>query len=523
MNILLVDDNRYVLNGMLDGIDFQRLGMEQVFTALNARIARECMQSHKIEIVITDIEMPNGSGLELLQWINENYPQTVTLFCTSYADFNYAQEAVRMKCFDYYLKPIQYQEFTEHVHRAVAEVKKRESQQKAQTYSQYWLENQWNMKQNFWYSYLYSIEEYTSEELAEIIRDYRLPYDKGQKLGLCVIKIGDDSKLLGIGKKDKDFILRNISSEIFTLADYTLEALLLTANHTVTVVLGSEDSQQSLRRICEEFVENLQKYIASRSNCYYRENIRFDEAYHALREMEEIALDDISQDGAVFNYDHYIEEHPGSIQEYAGRVDWEQFMKEEDTGELLDEIYRYTMSRLQKRSLSSSTLREIRSLIIQVTGSILQKNKLESYHLYNEAFYDELFAESVKSVNNMKKFAEYMVNHTAEYVDRMKQSQDTVTKVIRYLEQNYSNVITRDELESLSYMNIDHLSRQFKAKTGTTLHHYLIDYRIGKAAELLKNGQYTVSEVASMVGYDNYSYFSRLFKEKMGVSPKDYS
>lgn len=132
MNILLVDDNQYVLDGLLDGIDFQSLGISRVFTALNARKAKEQMQEQSIEVVITDIEMPNGSGLDLLAWINENYSQTVTLFCTSFADFNYAQEAVRLKCFDYYVKPIRYQEFEEHVKNAIQEVHKREQSRKVQ-------------------------------------------------------------------------------------------------------------------------------------------------------------------------------------------------------------------------------------------------------------------------------------------------------------------------------------------------------------------------------------------------------
>ena len=57
MKILMVDDNPYVLSGLLDGIDFKGLGFDEVFTAPNARKARELLDQVTIEILITDIEM----------------------------------------------------------------------------------------------------------------------------------------------------------------------------------------------------------------------------------------------------------------------------------------------------------------------------------------------------------------------------------------------------------------------------------------------------------------------------------
>ena len=67
MNILLVDDNRYTLQGLLDGIDFKELGFADVYTSCSAAGAKEILRQNRIEIVITDIEMPGGTGLELLE------------------------------------------------------------------------------------------------------------------------------------------------------------------------------------------------------------------------------------------------------------------------------------------------------------------------------------------------------------------------------------------------------------------------------------------------------------------------
>ena len=72
------------------------------------------------------------------------------------------------------------------------------------------------------------------------------------------------------------------------------------------------------------------------------------------------------------------------------------------------------------------------------------------------------------------------------------------------------------------YLSADHLARVFKKETGETLVKYITDKRINAAKELLSDTKTPISQVASEVGYDNYSYFTKIFKEKTGVSPGDY-
>lgn len=65
-----------------------------------------------IDLVMCDIEMPQTNGLALLSWIRANYPQTGCVFVTNYSVFQYAQEAIRLGCLDYILKPITPQQIT---------------------------------------------------------------------------------------------------------------------------------------------------------------------------------------------------------------------------------------------------------------------------------------------------------------------------------------------------------------------------------------------------------------------------
>ena len=121
MKILLVDDNKYILESLQTGIDYESLGFDEVFVARSLKSAVAILEKEEIHAVLTDIEMPNGSGLELLEWMNENRPGIVTVFCTSYSDFNYAKKALELHSFEYYLKPVDYADLYKLLQRVVEE------------------------------------------------------------------------------------------------------------------------------------------------------------------------------------------------------------------------------------------------------------------------------------------------------------------------------------------------------------------------------------------------------------------
>ena len=67
-----------------------------------------------------------------------------------------------------------------------------------------------------------------------------------------------------------------------------------------------------------------------------------------------------------------------------------------------------------------------------------------------------------------------------------------------------------------------HFSRFFKKITGQTFSEYLMDYRLGAAAQLLAKSDQSVSEIAQTIGFDNLSYFCRIFKHKYHSTPRQY-
>lgn len=94
-------------------------------------------------------------------------------------------------------------------------------------------------------------------------------------------------------------------------------------------------------------------------------------------------------------------------------------------------------------------------------------------------------------------------------------------QVLRYIEDNYKEA-TLGELAGLTFQSVSGLSRFIKAQSGQTFQQLLVQKRLTQAAYLLTNTRVSVEDIIAAVGYDNSSYFHRIFKEYYGVTPKKY-
>jgi len=98
----------------------------------------------------------------------------------------------------------------------------------------------------------------------------------------------------------------------------------------------------------------------------------------------------------------------------------------------------------------------------------------------------------------------------------------TMKKIILYVREHFSERITvEDAAEAVEY-SPSHFMRFFKQETGHTFVNYLNEYRLAYAGYLLKESTEQIGSIASRCGFDNFSYFIRLFRKKYGLSPKEY-
>ena len=94
--------------------------------------------------------------------------------------------------------------------------------------------------------------------------------------------------------------------------------------------------------------------------------------------------------------------------------------------------------------------------------------------------------------------------------------------VMQYLQANYAKPITLSQLAALEHVSVSYLSRQFRRYTGKTVITYLNELRVQAAQALLIQTDEPVETIAEQAGFESPKYFSRIFRAKMGISPKSY-
>lgn len=120
MHILIVDDEYYIVQGIIEGIEWDSLGIDKISSAFSMSQAQEIFRSQTVDLLLTDIEMPQGDGLDLIRWAAENGYSPLSIILTGHQLFDYAQEAVNLHCFGYILKPVSLPKLTKELQNAVS-------------------------------------------------------------------------------------------------------------------------------------------------------------------------------------------------------------------------------------------------------------------------------------------------------------------------------------------------------------------------------------------------------------------
>ena len=96
------------------------------------------------------------------------------------------------------------------------------------------------------------------------------------------------------------------------------------------------------------------------------------------------------------------------------------------------------------------------------------------------------------------------------------------TEIIAYMDDNYKEKITIDELAFIFRTNRSTLCKVFKANTGKTLTEYVNDKKLNKAKEKILSTDKTLTEIAEELNFESIHYFTRFFKKHVGISPKEF-
>ncbi|MBQ1310735.1 MAG: helix-turn-helix domain-containing protein [Blautia sp.] len=142
MNLLIVNDIVMEAQTMASEIAWKEYGIDQVYTAYSANAARDIILSNPVDILLSDIEMPDENGLSLIHWIQEKGFDIDCILLTCHADFAYAREGLSLGCQDYITLPAKYEEIAASVQKVCLRHQKHQDEKRLQDYGKNWLASQ---------------------------------------------------------------------------------------------------------------------------------------------------------------------------------------------------------------------------------------------------------------------------------------------------------------------------------------------------------------------------------------------
>ena len=120
MNLLITDDEYYIVQGLVGMLDKEELGIDNVFTAYSAEQALNVIRKEQVDLMLLDIEMPKETGFELLERLRSERRRIITIILSGHQRFDYAREAINYHCYNYLLKPIGKQSLNRELSRAIS-------------------------------------------------------------------------------------------------------------------------------------------------------------------------------------------------------------------------------------------------------------------------------------------------------------------------------------------------------------------------------------------------------------------
>ena len=114
------------------------------------------------------------------------------------------------------------------------------------------------------------------------------------------------------------------------------------------------------------------------------------------------------------------------------------------------------------------------------------------------------------------------INHKALFSDSKSHMNDLLSEILAYMNKRIDEPITIEEICHEFYISRSSLQALFKTHLNSSPKNYLLNIKLQKSKELIRENQYTISEIAYMLGFSSIHYFSRLFKKYFNITPSAY-
>lgn len=522
MHCLLVDDDIPTVHVLRDFINWEALGITRVSAVHNIHDAKTYFNQDVPDIVICDIEMPSGSGIDMIKWVRGQKHACSFIYFTCHENFEFASTAISYDADAYVVKPFDKVKLESTLLKAVEAIRKQKEVDTYSLYGQSWLKNRDLVEQGFWRDVLSATIAPRPDMIHAELGKRGLEVNQAERfvLALCTISKTD----MDIVWNDTNFkyALHNLSSEImFGVTDaarvvtYQMDGVFYSACILTPVHLDQiRDQGQALIEKCR----GLFRCVAT---CYIGEEASISSLAELKGKLEERDKHNLIHRGRVLDGREPDKQGTPIVYSLDAALlnDW--FIQGERV-----KIVNFLKGELETlsahRRLDLQTMRAIQRDFVQIAYAQLYKNNIQAHRLFSDEVSEQLDSNADSSVFQFMKWAAFVTNRTIDYLKQVIQSEGVVDKAKRFIHEHYDQELSREEIAAIVYLTPDYLAKRFKAETGMSIIEYINDYRIHIAKERLVQSHDSISQIASETGFDSVSYFSTVFKKITGETPNAY-
>ncbi len=517
INVMIVDDRPLFREYLRTKFDWEKYGFRICSEAKNGVEALKKAKEFPPDLLLTDINMPLMDGLELSEKLIEEYPDMGVVLITAHSEFEYAKKALEIGVCNYIVKPFEKEELIltllklkDNINKSNEENIEKKSKEK-------------DLLELLIQQLIYREEIQKNEELEESFSRLGISFNSKAFIA-AVIEINKKEDVSGENHIWKNTIMNIIQQmfeeelNIFVISDYEGRIVILSE----TLNGDDEFSKDELSKLMKLINKHLDFNITiGIGRCYkglkyirksYLEGVNAIRYSYEIGSNKIIHYSDISKKSKEYVF--YSAETNELILKYLRNGNFEAIEK------LLNKLYKELCRVKAENEFIEMIYKGLLSLLF---SHIYQSGREIKDILGDREYVIERTRE--KDLNRQLETLIVFYRKAIEFSKRFKntRSYKLVSGAKKYIKENYHRQdLTVKDVSKSQYINETYMRALFKKETGMTVNEYLTKVRLDKTKEILKTTEYRLSDIAEMVGYNDSSYLSKIFKKNIGISPSKY-
>ncbi|MGN1140899.1 MAG: response regulator [Oliverpabstia sp.] len=518
-SVLIVDDELLARLGIKSLISWKDYGYEIIGEAENGQQALELTEELHPDILLCDMKMPVMDGLTLIHRLKELESSPQVIATSAYDEFHYVKQALKEGACDYLLK-------SELGPDGLLQALENASSRLAADslgHHVFTAEHLKLLREDF-LNNLFSNRTLPDTYIRDQqkLLNIQLPTEHFYCISLKIFPPENGSIQLSELEETIEEVLSN------TLKNYGIFLLLMAQPDHVLILIQPHIDLNMLsgRDFLISCTEGLEQMISMLFNCTcYMGASRVCSSLSELPAARQQALD--AMEKSIFNkafFTQYTSHFTDAHTEFNRTLERELKDVEQALETMDDKRIRKSFdSLIQKINLLETSdqkyLRSVCHTLIFIVNRQASLHSIETDQIWD---FDPHPYETASDFQNRWQYCRWIQQLSSSFlqvINPEQENQRIILEAKKYIRSHYASALSLNFMADYLGLSPNYFSKIFKKYTGTGFVDYLTDLRLKKAEELLKSGKYKIYEISSLVGYENSTYFSRIFKKKYGYSP----